>query len=98
MRAPAAELRRGRQETHGLGRKLANQKTNEKARIGKGIDTHFLGKSNKTDRLEEEMRDNRRGGLKGSDEPAGGVVRRVVSALRSFGPTVQSGRRPSEGA
>lgn len=46
VRAAAAELPRGRRETHGLGQKSANQKTNEKAKIGKGIDTHFLGKSN----------------------------------------------------
>lgn len=46
VRAAEAELPRGRRETHGLGQKSANQKTNEKAKIGKGIDTHFLGKSN----------------------------------------------------
>lgn len=40
----------------------------------------------------------RRGTLKGSGQPAGGAVRRVVSALRSFGATVQSGQGPSEGA
>lgn len=55
------ERGRRRQSLAEGGRKRTDQggsrqikKPTEKAKIGKGIDTHFLGKSNKMDRLEEK--------------------------------------------